>query len=314
MKKFVNLVLIFSLPLVIGLISFEFLLRNITNDYSYKRDYLDKNAKEIEVLFLGNSHILYGINPEFSSFKSFNVANGSQSLDYDFAIFNKFKNKLKKLKCIVIPIDYTSMYATLGDGVEKWRAKNYTIYFDIKNQNYQYNFEVINGKLLKNLVRIKRFYLNKKSDITCNKLGYGTAFNSKNAKDLVETGKTASKNHTQSRKNNLSFIKNQKSLASIIKLAKQKNIEIIFVSSPTYKTYYEKLDADQLNNTINHIKEITAKNENAHYYNFLKDKRFIASDFFDADHLNEIGAKKFTSIVDSLIQTFEINKFYLTKK
>ena len=86
------------------MISFEFLLRNIPNDYTYKRNYLDNNAKEIEVLYLGNSHILYGINPVFSKYKSFNCAHGSQSLNYDFAILNKYKKQWKKLKLIVVPV------------------------------------------------------------------------------------------------------------------------------------------------------------------------------------------------------------------
>jgi hypothetical protein len=37
------------------------------------------------------------------------------------------------------------------------------------------------------------------------------------------------------------------------------------------------------------------------YLNLLTDKAFDEKDFYDADHLNEIGAKKFTLKIDSLI-------------
>ena len=41
------------------------------------------------------------------------------------------------------------------------------------------------------------------------------------------------------------------------------------------------------------------------YYNFLTDKSFIAEDYYDADHLNEIGAKKLTLKIDSIINEIE---------
>ena len=40
---------------------------------------------------------------------------------------------------------------------------------------------------------------------------------------------------------------------------------------------------------------------NVTYQNFLLDSSFSAIDFYDADHLDEIGAKKLTSKIDSLI-------------
>jgi hypothetical protein len=39
------------------------------------------------------------------------------------------------------------------------------------------------------------------------------------------------------------------------------------------------------------------------YYNFLNDPSFQAEDFYDADHLDEKGAKKFTLLLDSVIKT-----------
>lgn len=106
MKKFVTLTLVFSLPVIVLLIAFEFSLRHIPNDYAYKRHYLDTKSNEVEVLYLGSSHIYYGINPEYSKFKTFNAAHISQSLNYDLAIFEKYKNNWSNLKCIVIPVDY----------------------------------------------------------------------------------------------------------------------------------------------------------------------------------------------------------------
>ena len=68
------------------MISFELLLRNIPNDYSFKKNYLNTKSNSIEVLFLGSSHIYYGINPEYISRNSFNGSHISQSLNFDLEI------------------------------------------------------------------------------------------------------------------------------------------------------------------------------------------------------------------------------------
>ncbi len=307
MKKFIKFLLLFLIPILIGMISFELLLRDIPNDYSFKKKYLNTNSNNIEVLFLGSSHIYFGINPEYISRKSFNGAHISQSLNFDLAILEKYKDRLKKLRYIIVPIDYFSMYSTLEGGVENWRVKNYNIYYDIsKYGNYWSGFEIFNGKLPSNISRAKSYLFNGKSDITCNKFGFGTTYNSKDSKDLIETGKTASKRHTKELENNqTTFSKNIKTINSIIEFANSRNIKIIFITCPAYSSYRENLNPIQLDNSVNIIKRLSAKNTNTDYYNFLTDKTFIADDYYDADHLNEIGAKKLTLKIDSIINNKE---------
>ena len=62
-----------------------------------------------------------------------------------------------------------------------------------------------------------------------------------------------------------------------------------------------KLNQEQLQKTYTTIKSITNSSPNVYYYDFLTDASFIKEDFFDADHLNEIGAKKFSKKMDSII-------------
>jgi hypothetical protein len=306
-KKFIKFLIIFSLPILIGIVSFEIVLRNIPNDYSYKKKYLDFNSNNIQVLFLGSSHIYFGINPEYMSRKSFNGAHISQSLNFDFAILEKYNDRWENLKYIIIPIDYFSIYTTLEGGIENWRVKNYSIYYNIPtNGNYWSNFEIFNAKLPSNISRAKLYFSKGKSDITCKKLGFGTTYNSKESKDLIVTGKTAAKRHTIELENIQSiFSKNIQTINSIIKFANDHNLKIIFITCPSYSTYRENLNPIQLDNSIKIIKQFSAKNSNTDYYNFLTDKAFIADDFYDADHLNEIGAKKLTLKIDSIINKKE---------
>ena len=300
MNKFIKKVLIFSMPVIIFIILMEVFLREIPNDYSHKKNYLDTHSNEIETLFLASSHTYRGINPEIIHSKSFNAAYVSQSIDYDLEILKKYENRTAKLKFIVIPIDYFSLYNRLETGVESWRIKNYNIYYGF-NRSYYFkdNFEILNGKTLENLFRIVNFYLKTDSNITCNELGWGFLNNSKNNQDLFATGKTATKRHAKRQKS--FFNENVVLLNDIISIAKSKRVKVIFYTSPAYKTYVSQLNKQQLQRTVTTITNIASSNTNVKYFNFLSDKSFDAKDFFDADHLNEIGAEKFSKKMDSII-------------
>jgi len=52
------------------------------------------------------------------------------------------------------------------------------------------------------------------------------------------------------------------------------------------------------------IKLIKKKYKNVSYSDFLKDNRFQPNDFFNADHLSEVGAKKFTIILQDTIKKY----------
>lgn len=288
----------------------ECLLREIPNDYSYKNNYLAKNSNKIEVLFLGSSHIYFGIDPKYLKQKSFNAAYVSQSLNYDLEILKKYRTSWSNLKYIIIPIDYFSMYSTLEDGAEKWRVENYEIYYGIhQSKNYWNNFDFFSGEFVYNSCgRLIKHKLNHESSINCTKFGWGTKNNSKNKNDLTETGKSSAIRHTCKIINNQWVLKNTETIKSFIEFGKQNKTKIIFVTCPAYKSYVENINKNQLNSTINIITQITKNNLNSVYYNFLEDKSFKSGDFYDADHLNEIGARKLTLRIGDIINSED--KYY----
>src|SRR5574339_19425 len=98
MSKFLRNLCLFLLPVFFLGSVMEGLIRNIPNDYSYKRGYLDKNAGSIEVLFLGSSHAYRDIDPALIHANSFNAAYVSQSLYYDNRILKKYETQWSHLK------------------------------------------------------------------------------------------------------------------------------------------------------------------------------------------------------------------------
>lgn len=281
----------------------EIIIRGIPNDYSYKHKYLEKYSDSINVIALGNSHVFYGIDPQYFKENTFNAAHVSQSLNYDYSILQKYKDNWHSLKCVIIPIDYFSLYTTLKSGTESWRVKNYSIYYGIyRSKKLEDNFEIFNGKLSTKLSRIYDF-IRQKPSITCDSLGWGTAYQYSGAKDLSTSGMEAALRHKRDNDYEKYFIENMETLKSIISFAKDKNIRVVFITYPAYKTYREYLDPNQLNTSINAITQLTLNNSNTYYYNLLDNEAFDKTDFFDADHLNENGTKKISLMVDSLIKT-----------
>ncbi|MDR0602849.1 MAG: hypothetical protein LBG80_00930 [Bacteroidales bacterium] len=49
------------------------------------------------------------------------------------------------------------------------------------------------------------------------------------------------------------------------------------------------------------INDIMLKHPNTIYYNYINDNRFIKDDFYNANHLTNTGAEKFTQILNDTI-------------
>lgn len=299
MKKFVVRILFFGIPIIVFLFLTEYLLRNIPNDYSYKNAYLKENAKNIETLFLGSSHAYYGINPKYFSGNSFNASHISQTIDLDYKLIDKYASDFKKLEYIVIPIDYFSLFTRTSTGIEAWRMKNYNIYYDLKaSSNPKDYFELFSFSFKKSIQRITASYYDEKNNMTCSRLGYGI-IDSKQA-DLIETGKTAAERHTK--KDYTYLDESIEIINKIIDYAEKNNKTVLFYTSPAYSSYRNNLDSTQLKTTINKMDSISKNHINSFYINLLDDKSFIADDFRDGDHLNMMGAKKLTMMINSYIE------------
>jgi hypothetical protein len=307
MKVTYKRLFLFLLPVVITGICFEIFLRMIPNDYRFKKEYLDRKSKEIEVVTLGGSHAFYGLNPTYINYNCFNASYVSQSLNYDLEILKKYDGKWDKLRFVLIPVSFTTLYSRLEKGDEAWRAKNYTIYYGINLTKKLTDYsEVLSISLPINLTRIKMHYLQGDKNLFSSTHGWGLDYSSKDHNDLIESGRKAAIRHSNSR--NVYFSENLESLKEIIEFTKKRGIKILFFTPPSYTSYVENLDKSRINQIVGTITRLDDANDNIYYQNFLYDQSFIADDYFDADHLNEIGARKLSQKLDSLLHKIDLKQ------
>lgn len=300
MKRFLTKILIFSVFLLIILGITEYLLRIIPNDYSYKNSYYKENAKEIRIWNLGSSHAYFGIDPTHFKSTAFNGAHVSQSIKFDYYIFNEYINQMDSLKVLILPISYFTLFSNLEDGVEKWRVVNYTSY-GIYINNLRTSARLLSDN--KPFNRAIKSLLGKQNDKYCTELGMGTQYSyEKRSTNLAATAEAAVKRHTKNIVDKEIIFANKNYLEKICETCHNKNIEVIILTTPTHFSYYSKLDKKQLEITTEICNKLDEKYSNITYLNWLEKDNFIDEDFFDADHLNNKGAIKLTQLLNDYIE------------
>lgn len=302
-------VLLSSIPFLLILFVFELGARNFPNVYKYKWEYVN-NHRNIETLVIGSSHAYYGINPEYFTKKAFNEANVSQDLHYDYIILKDGIDKLNNLKLVVITLSAFSFYSELNVGNESWRIYNYRYWrstedysnsdaFDIKN----YSVFIASPDKVSYAARIVNYYATNHFDLNWSPYGWGINYQSQSSEaELTKSGKSAALRH---QKNNLFNATSIEHFNKIIDICKSKNVKLLFVTTPAYHTYQNNLKKEILNNFYNYTSKTINNNNDVKYINYLNDRRFDSSDFYDADHLNHKGSAKFSKIIDIEIENMQ---------
>lgn len=313
MKKSLILTIIFILPFIIMTIGIEALLRHIPNHYMIKADFMDKKSDKIKILVLGSSHGITAIDPDRLSKPAYNTANYAQSLDNDYDILNKYKDKLDSLEYIILPVSYHSLWTKIEFHQHKWRKKYYNIYYGIKvESNPTKELLLLDQTIKKDLEIIKSYYWDHEPlNLDLSPLGLSVTPSQTSLEWLNLSIDDVVRAHSTTNLNNL-YDENVSYLQGVIDIAKKKNVKVIFVTIPAHQIFVERLHPDQLNllyKTMNNLSD----NKNVFYYNFLND--FTKEDevtslkyFCDADHLSYLGAEIFTQKLDSIINVIDKKK------
>ena len=307
MKKFIIKTLIFLITLIIIISFFEYNLSKVPNAFSVKRELLEKNIKEVEILVLGSSHTLSGINPTFFDYKGLNMANTIQSLYYDYQILSKNLDRMSNLKIVLIPVSYFSLEYNLFNGVQYWRSFFYEKFYKIPPQIKSKEFDIRRYSLIalyggeKSLIwALKRFRVNAAENITEN--GFNNMpYNIE--QDIKQINNESGKNRVffyNSLMEPGNIPENIHCLEKIIKELKDKGVFPVIITTPVYRTYSDNADIQRYGRLQKNIENLCT-NSNIKYFNYFSDPRFVIEDFVNDDHLNPKGAEKFSKIINEEI-------------
>lgn len=298
MKRFLLLSSLVVIAVVSTLLLGEWCVRQVPNAYRYKHQWMLQHADEVDMLFLGSSHIYAAVDPACVNVPSFNLANSSQNFKYDYYLLQNYASRYKQLKTVVLPISYFSFFdAGYEESKEWWYAINYKIYMDCPYHSdfSKYNMELFHPSVY--VGKLKSYLLNQ-NRILCDSLGRGTQYTLDTKEREWETISTINTVAIHTAKDWSHISSNMEDLKKIISFCKSRSISLVLLTTPTWHAYYDRLDNKQLEKMYNLILEIQATDD-LPYYDYLKDPRFVADDFYNSDHLSDKGAKKFTDILIS---------------
>lgn len=300
MTKLIIKIVLVLLPVIIFVIVFELLARTIPTSYSAKNNLLTQKKSQIEILILGSSHSNFGINPQFFGREAFNISNTSQCLYEDYEVLLKYLPECRNVKTVIIPISYFTLQSDLALSPEAWRCAYYSFYMGVQCEESPSLFELKNYSALVlwdgPLGVIKA--IRNGNNMNINEYGYQTPEKSKSSINEIindKAGKARVGYHDKFMDYNLLGF-NINILNKIVAELNKRNIRIIFVTTPVYKTYYQNISKKNYVIMTKSIDKI-ARKYSAKYFNYFYDDRFNITDFLDNDHLNEKGAKKFSIIL-----------------
>jgi len=295
----------FLLPLTVFFGYIEYRLSQLPNSYKQKKQLFEQNAASTEVLVLGSSQALYGIDPGYFSHKGFNLANVSQTIYYDKRLTLSNLDKMKKLKLVILPIAEFSLYRQLqNDKIENWRDYFYYRFWHIRyktlpvftSKNYSYIALYTRDQAVKYL----RSNFKQGAENAMEQNGYeknDSAGHLFHISDSLGADRAAYHKSTYNKAEEAYVINDIDDLAAELS---KRGIKLIFISLPVYRTYYDHCDRTDFEHCKGIIGNIAAK-YSLKYYDYFTDNRFNIDDFADNDHLSFVGAAKLSKIIDSEI-------------
>jgi hypothetical protein len=302
MKKFLISLSLLALAFLITLVAGECLVESLPNQYKSKNEYMQRNGADVETIILGSSHAYYGINPEYLDGNAYNLANISQNYRYDYYLLSHYADKYKQLKTVIVPVSYFSFFRKPfeeGNDEALHHVMSYHIYmdcpYDDSNPKYKWefsHFSIFRGKIMawaRNSVR------------NCSSLGWGMDYALALKQNKMDIG-GVKRAHDHTVYDWTYLPENLSNLTNILEFCKARSVKVVLITTPTYRTYYDNLDPNQLNKMYSLIDSLKQQYR-FDYKDYLKDSRFVLDDFWeDCDHLSDVGATKFTKILNEDIR------------
>ncbi len=229
----------------------------------------------------------------------------SQNLYYDWEILSRYSQRMPNLKMVIFNISYSSLESgSCEEGIEFWRAFFYRRFYHIPAESWKSRWDIRNFSLIalygpsESLRYLKARPVPDLAPAVMDNGWYcvlpdETAMGRRISDAL---GKARADSHTSAmEEDNIGH--NLDLLRSSLRLCLSRGVMPAIVTTPVWNTYSEHIDEGKYQRMQNCIRDVCCE-LNVRYFNYMRDGRFAASDFADNDHLNSVGAKKFSRILN----------------
>lgn len=263
------------------------LLEDSFREINAKRQAFNQAADTIETLFLGSSHVAYGFNPAFYSPTSFNFGTNSQDLFTSYQLFIKLEKSLPQLKKVFLSYDIFSRGWALdhSSAAHICSCFNYLYGIDYRIPNYQKNF--------------KKHCAKQRTAVVSTETAKGYLHPAK--RQITDDVYQRRNGHLREHNRSVTQLEWIEKLAQIINGQKEniasKQAKLCLVVFPLRQDFREILPEPDL--LFQEAQDLSAR-LGIGFISLYNDTDFTTEDFYDFDHLNPTGAKKFSEKLKEL--------------
>lgn len=297
MKKFLTKIFFFFIPVLLLL---EIRTRNFNGQYAQKAQGLNTLADSIELLIVGNSHANDNISPHEFDLFAYNAAFGSQSLYFDKRIALKYSEQLPKLRYVLISVEFSSFYRLHRSSRDKFYHYYYGIDFEGKDffkEDISYFFFGYTPKYaIRDMFEVQdQLFRGWK----------GQSVQESTIDELYAVETRASYFNALASKNVDLRPNILEDLDEFVEELITRGIKPVFITNPIHEDLKNLLDTGVLNRNKNDLIHMGEKYQ-IPYRNYLTTP-FRDDEYYNSDHLNERGAKRFSRMLNEYINELERN-------
>lgn len=296
MRSFIYKISVFSLLVLIPLISTEIYVESLPNPSKMKHKWMKQHSRSVNTLILGSSHTFYGVRPDILPVPAFNLAQVAQTYRYDYYLLRHYPTD--SLRNVILPYSYFSIYEDFESMPrERWNAIRYRLYMDcdIHPRISYYGFECSSV----NSLTEKMKSLWQPSVVSWDSLGWGTDFSFANREESWDNGYTAAQYNTYADTSLVDL--NVAILDSMMTYLDKRKIQLLMITTPLSPDFRVAQSSKQLKRNETMLKRLLRLHPNVKYIDYSSDSVFCDSDFFDSHHLNEYGATKLTRLLSPFL-------------
>ena len=298
MKKFLIRISFIIVPIFIFLGVLENNLRkNDSSSLKIKSDYLKNNNKNIKGLIFGSSTMVQGVNPAMLKANTASLALTGSDINAGVVLFNAV-NETLNLEFIIFEL--SNGYLNKKNGEGSLRSYKAPYYFNTPKKEVK-DFFIARYPLKKQLKLTKP---KKKTPKKYNRWGFNTATKitdfekSDYNDDIIKKSPQMQgivKNYKTININNYAF--NIKLLREMIENCKERNIKVVFVSTPKYHLCNNTLIDEHTNRRKEFLNDVV-DNKKVFFWNYERIYENKSKLFGDLIHLNNEGAQLFSEKIN----------------
>lgn len=296
MLRFLKYILLFAAPILLFFVAGECYVEHLPNPARDKHQWMTAHHDAVTTLVLGDSHAFYGIRPDLLGDSAYSLAMTSQTLRYDDYLLHHYP--MPRLRDVVISVSYFRLwedFETLGVGDHL--ISRYHIYMDADLHHApKYHLECFHRREF--IERLKSLYL--PPQLSWDARGWGDNYTLDRRADDWDNAAERVAENTYTDTTVVAL--NEALLHHIIDFCRQQGARLTLVNTPVTPTFRHHEVPRQVDVNEQTLRRILRQHPEVRYLDYEADPSFGPDDFYDADHLSNLGAEKLTKKIRQHLQ------------